>query len=634
MKNFFDNNYFSINLGSVKKESEKKIISFSVYGEDRKYSIGAIKNVEWAKKYFPDWICRFYCSEKANDLEELAETDSEVLIVESDIPPMYWRFFSIDDPDVSYMISRDTDSLMNPRDYAAVKEWLDSGKTMHLMHDCPSGHYSPVMGGMWGIKSPLHFSMTEKIFSFCERKNFRFRYSQDQTFLTEQILPIFKNDSIDHHFKPEKSHSSHAVPWPKHEEMEIGSFVGERISFSALEIKDLKNKNPDSKKLFVMNHQGKADFNKVKDIIIELADKNEEVVLPCKKGVFSHLKKIFSKCSNIKYEEIDSDIGGSLVYKDKFHKTHRFIGFGNHGEKINGKKGFNPEKCRLQAGLSLEPNKEKDNTKNKALFQSPRELSKKLSSESETPKKSYLDDMPLVTAVIGTFNRWEFLSKAIESVKNQTYKNLEIIVVNDGSTDEDYSNNIPDGVLWVNLPKNSEIIHGFRCRSYTYNYGIKIARGEYIAFLDDDDAWYPTKIEKQIIAMQKTKSEMSCTEAVQGRGLFDPEKDYNIYMKGMQKRFDKWNVKEKILNSKGYSYNNVPSLWTKEILSIHNFCIGSSVVLKKSLFDKVGLMNETKRYKKGQDYELWKRVLSVTDCAFVNEPLTYYDHGHGNGRQY
>ena len=67
---------------------------------------------------------------------------------------------------------------------------------------------------------------------------------------------------------------------------------------------------------------------------------------------------------------------------------------------------------------------------------------------------------------------------------------------------------------------------------------------------------------------------------------------------------------------------------------VHNFCIGSSVVVEKSIIDKVGMLNESRKYKKGQDYELWKRVLSVTDCAYVNEPLTYYDHAHGKGRQY
>jgi GT2 family glycosyltransferase len=530
---------------------------------------------------------------------------------------MYWRFFSIDDPTVSLMISRDTDSLTNPRDYAAVSEWLDSGKKMHLMHDCRAGHFSPVMGGMWGIKKPLDFSMTKKVYDFCEDKNFKFRYGQDQTFLTQKILPLFVDDSIDHHFDISKSKSSFALPWPKHEAMEIGSFVGERISFSALEITDLSKNNIDSDKLFLMSHQGKNDFSKIKDLIGALSNKYKEIVIPCKFGIEKHLKSLFGNYKNILYKIISSDIDGTLLYKDEFSKSHKYIGLGNHGVKVPGS-GFNPKRCYQQCDLT-----------------EPKDIEKgiKIPLPKSVPKK-HLEEMPLVSVVIGTFNRWSFLEKAIESAKNQTYKNIEIIVVNDGSTDPEYFKSLPPGVVWINLPKNSKASHGFRCRSYTYNHGIKIAKGKYLAFLDDDDAWFPEKIEKQILAMDRVSSGMSCTEAVQGRGLFDPNKKYKVYMGGIERRFKKWNVNEKLKDSKGFSYTNTPTIWTKEILSIHNFCIGSSVVLDKSLFEKVGYMNESIKFKKGQDYELWKRVLSITDCAFINEPLTYYDHGHGKGRQY
>ena len=80
--------------------------------------------------------------------------------------------------------------------------------------------------------------------------------------------------------------------------------------------------------------------------------------------------------------------------------------------------------------------------------------------------------------------------------------------------------------------------------------------------------------------------------------------------------------------------NGVPKFWNKELLSIHNYLIGSSVIVKKNILDKVGSLNEDIKYKKGQDYELWKRVLSLTDCVYINEPLTYYDMGHGKGQQY
>ena len=78
----------------------------------------------------------------------------------------------------------------------------------------------------------------------------------------------------------------------------------------------------------------------------------------------------------------------------------------------------------------------------------------------------------------------------------------------------------------------------------------------------------------------------------------------------------------------------MPLFFNKKMILSHNFIIGSSVIISKDIIDKVGKLSESKKYKKGQDKELWLRALSLTDCSFVNEPLTYYDTGHGNGRQY
>jgi glycosyltransferase involved in cell wall biosynthesis len=212
--------------------------------------------------------------------------------------------------------------------------------------------------------------------------------------------------------------------------------------------------------------------------------------------------------------------------------------------------------------------------------------------------------------------------KAVESIKSQTYQNIEIIVINDGSTDAEYKN-IIDDVVWVNLPQNSKDSHGFKSRSYVCNYGVSIAKGDYIAFCDDDDAWYPSKIETQLSEMQRYRSGMSCTEANGGRGEFNIDKKYKLYTQEIFKG---------ALNKK--TDNGMPKFVDKNFLSKHNFLIGSSVVIEKEVLDKVGYLNEDEKYKKGQDFELWKRVLSITDCVYINDPLTYYDLGHGNGRQY
>ena len=104
-------------------------------------------------------------------------------------------------------------------------------------------------------------------------------------------------------------------------------------------------------------------------------------------------------------------------------------------------------------------------------------------------------DMPTVSAVIVTHNRLDYLKLAIQSVKEQDYKQLiDIIVVDDASTDgtDKYLKSL-DGIVSVLIPKEES-----RGGNHARNVGIENARGEYVAFLDDDDQWMPNKISAQI----------------------------------------------------------------------------------------------------------------------------------------
>ena len=89
----------------------------------------------------------------------------------------------------------------------------------------------------------------------------------------------------------------------------------------------------------------------------------------------------------------------------------------------------------------------------------------------------------LVSVVIPSYNRFEFLQKAIESVLDQTYKNFEIILVNDGSTQEEYYNHkFPEVVKVINLETNQKNILGYVSNEYIRNFGINAAKGKYLAF--------------------------------------------------------------------------------------------------------------------------------------------------------
>ena len=135
--------------------------------------------------------------------------------------------------------------------------------------------------------------------------------------------------------------------------------------------------------------------------------------------------------------------------------------------------------------------------------------------------------MEKVSVIIGTFNRFKYLLNTIESVKKQTYSNLEIIVINDRSTQEEYYNYNWDtnNITIIHLEQNSKQIFGYPCVGYVRNKGIERSTGKYIAFCDDDDIWFPKKIELQLNAMEKSGCKMSSTDGLYGKGIYECKKN-------------------------------------------------------------------------------------------------------------
>lgn len=114
----------------------------------------------------------------------------------------------------------------------------------------------------------------------------------------------------------------------------------------------------------------------------------------------------------------------------------------------------------------------------------------------------------LVSVIIPTYKRKETLKSAIDSIMQQTYKNLEIIVVDDNGADSEYRKSVEhimqqyEGNNKITYVKNEKNMGGAAAR----NVGIQKAKGEYLAFLDDDDMYYPQKIEKQLEIFEKSKN--------------------------------------------------------------------------------------------------------------------------------
>ena len=237
-----------------------------------------------------------------------------------------------------------------------------------------------------------------------------------------------------------------------------------------------------------------------------------------------------------------------------------------------------------------------------------------------------------VSIIIATYNRFDYLMNAIKGAKEQTYKNTEIIVVNDCSEQKEYYEYDWAGndIIIIHLEKNSKSVFGFACPGgYQRNFGINIATGKYIAFCDDDDSWFPDKLTLQVKAMKETNCKMSSTDGCVGRGPYNQSRKYRkynaeVFWRRLQLKFEKKNKIELI-------QNGFPRIWNRKFMKIHNCMICSSVIIEKDIIDKTGRFS-IKNY--ADDYEYWLRILKHTDSVYVSNVCVYYDIGHAGGRKY
>ena len=111
---------------------------------------------------------------------------------------------------------------------------------------------------------------------------------------------------------------------------------------------------------------------------------------------------------------------------------------------------------------------------------------------------------PLASVIIPTYNRAELICKTINNIFQQTYSNLELIIVDDGSTDDTRSKlqRYGDRIRVVTQNNSGPAV--------ARNHGVRVARGEIIAFQDSDDLWKPTKLERQVALLQKDRSIPCC----------------------------------------------------------------------------------------------------------------------------
>jgi protein O-GlcNAc transferase len=175
----------------------KKIISFSLWGDNPKYTIGAIRNADLALEVYPEWVCRYYVGDSTpkdiiDELEKRTNVELVKMGVQGEWNSMFWRFYPIGDSDTEIMISRDCDSRLSIREKVCVDEFINSDKMFHTMLDHP--WHGGIMGGMWGAKMGILDKMKELI-DVWPKTN---QWQTDQSFLNTIIAPMVNNTIMIH----------------------------------------------------------------------------------------------------------------------------------------------------------------------------------------------------------------------------------------------------------------------------------------------------------------------------------------------------------------------------------------------------------------------------------------------------
>ncbi len=200
--------------------------------------------------------------------------------------------------------------------------------------------------------------------------------------------------------------------------------------------------------------------------------------------------------------------------------------------------------------------------------------------------------VPLVSVIIPTYNGSRFIRETIQSVIGQSYSKIEIIVIDDGSTD-----NTPDIVKSINDPRLIHIQQANSGVSMARNRGIDISRGDYIAFLDHDDVWLPHKLERQL---QLFKEDPNIAMVYADTFIIDENNS--------------------IINTYSHKIKFYRGMIFKELF-FSCFITILTVVIKKSVFLEVGPFLP---FKIGEDYDLFLKCAAKYPIDYIDEPLAKY----------
>ena len=209
---------------------------------------------------------------------------------------------------------------------------------------------------------------------------------------------------------------------------------------------------------------------------------------------------------------------------------------------------------------------------------------------------------PLVSAIVATYNRADVVSQAIESILGQTYENMEVIIVDDGSTDG------TDDMLRKFGSRIRILRQQNAGPSAARNRGLAAAKGEIISFLDSDDIWLPAKTERQVALLQRTGNSVGCCVC-------------NAVLKSRNQPA-LTSFENSLLNP-----SEEEGLWLNAPrVLMHRFMLfNQTVAVRREMLAKIGGFDESLRYM--EDYDLALQLSLLGPFAFIKEPLVIYNLG-------
>lgn len=205
--------------------------------------------------------------------------------------------------------------------------------------------------------------------------------------------------------------------------------------------------------------------------------------------------------------------------------------------------------------------------------------------------------MPEVSVIIPTYNRSQKVARAIQSVLDQSFRDLEIIVVDDGSTDDTYQclDRFRSSIKYIRQLNNRGV-------SAARNRGIKSSFAPWIAFLDSDDYWLKDKLQVQMELVHRNPGTMACqTDEI-------------------------WIRRGRRVNPKRRHRKPSGDIFRQSL----KLCLvsPSSVIIRRSVFNEVGLFDET--LQAAEDYDLWLRISCRYPVYLIDRALIVKEGGHAD----